>query len=160
MEYRIFTIPINDDGSAAAELNQFLGSRRVLSVSRELVNQPQGACWTFCVEYLGGNPRTKGRSRRQRVDYKEVLDDATFQVFARMRRKRKELAQAEGIPAYAICTDAQLAAMAQLDELSVATMKTVDGIGEAKAEKYGTALVAAGKGADVQEKADQPEATP
>jgi len=64
------------------------------------------------------------------VDYKEDLEPAHFAVFSRMRKRRKELAEADGRPAYAVCTDSQLAAMAAKDSLTVADLKSIDGIAE------------------------------
>ena len=44
-----------------------------------------------------------------RIDYKEVLSAPEFERFARLRLLRKELAEKEGVPAYAIFTNEQLA---------------------------------------------------
>jgi superfamily II DNA helicase RecQ len=59
-----------------------------------------------------------------------------------LRRARKAIALAEGIPAYAICTDEQLAAMAKLNAQTVPDLAKVDGFGEGKANKYGERLLA------------------
>jgi hypothetical protein len=45
------------------------------------------------------------------VDYKEVLNEADFAVFSRLRDLRKVIAEKEAVPAYAIFTNEQLAAM-------------------------------------------------
>lgn len=136
MRYEIFTVPISDP-SASAELNRFLASKRVLAVHREFVQNGSQSCWCFCVEYLEGEQKVGATVRRKRVDYKEVLGEEEFGRFARMRARRKELAEAEGFPAYAVCTDEQLAAMART---------AVEGFGEAKFRKYGEALMAAHAG--------------
>ncbi|XZE55927.1 hypothetical protein SH139x_001976 [Planctomycetaceae bacterium SH139] len=39
MPFTFFTIPVRDDGSAAAELNSFLRSHRVLTVDRKWVDR-------------------------------------------------------------------------------------------------------------------------
>ena len=52
-------------------------------------------------------------ARRGKVDFKEVLSDPEFAVFARLRALRKERADAEGVPAYALFTNEQLAEMVQ-----------------------------------------------
>jgi hypothetical protein len=45
------------------------------------------------------------------VDYKEVMNEADFAVFSRLRDLRKVIAEKEAVPAYAIFTNEQLAAM-------------------------------------------------
>ena len=109
MQIQFFTIPIHDDGAWAEELNRFLHSHRVLEVEREFVQAGGASCWCFCVRCLDGNPAFKGGAERKRVDYKEILDAPTFAKFAALRARRKQIAADEGIPAFAVFTDEQLA---------------------------------------------------
>ncbi|MCB9298197.1 MAG: HRDC domain-containing protein [Lewinellaceae bacterium] len=44
-----------------------------------------------------------------------------------MRETRKRLAQEEGMPAYAIFSDKELAAMAKVERLTAAAMKEIKG---------------------------------
>lgn len=142
MQLKTFTIPIHDDGAAVDDLNRFLRSKRVLEVHREFVQHGSGSCWCFCVHYLeGAGPSGPARPRR-RIDYREVLDEPTFARFAALRARRKQIAEAEGIPAYAVFTDEQLADIARLDQLTPATMKQVKGVGEGKVERYAARLLA------------------
>jgi hypothetical protein len=99
--YHFFTISVRDEGPAAADLNGFLRSRRVLSVDRRWVDQGSESFWSFCVDYLessggatGGAPPGRNGTNRGKVDYREVLSPEDFAVFARMRQARKEIAQA------------------------------------------------------------------
>lgn len=143
MQVRVFTIPVADP-TACDDLNRFLAGHRVLAVHREFIQDGAASAWSFCVEYLaglGGGPANRGR--QERVDYKEVLPPAQFAVFSRLRDCRMKLATAEGLPAFAVCTDEQLAAMAKQQTLSKAALKAIEGIGEAKTEKYAAALMAA-----------------
>jgi len=82
MSYRFFVIPVRDDGTAAAELNGFLGSRRVLTVDRRWVDQGSESFWSFCVDYLesSGGPVVAGKNGggRAKVDYREVLSPEDF----------------------------------------------------------------------------------
>lgn len=151
MQFRVFTIPLGDPG-ACDELNRFLAGHRVLTVQRELVQKGETCAWTFCVEYLAqaGAPGPFG-ARKERVDYKAVLPPAQFAVFARLRECRKELAAKDGLPAFAVCTDEQLAAMAQLENPDRAALKGIEGFGEGKAAKYAEALLAAHAGSSAPE---------
>ncbi|MFQ5447469.1 MAG: HRDC domain-containing protein, partial [Saprospiraceae bacterium] len=115
------------------EMNKFLRSKKVLQTENHLVSNGNETFWCFCIKYLDEAPQGK----RQKVDYRQVLDEESFQRFAHMRQIRKQLAQEEGIPAYAIFTDEELAGLAQLEVRTPATMRSVKGIGEKKVEKYG-----------------------
>lgn len=145
MPIEIFSVSAQGDAAASEALNRFLAGKRVLSLERSLVQAGPQAFWSFCVEYLEGEPRTGTRNPKmaKRIDYREVLDEKAFGRFAAMRQKRKELAEKEGVPAYAIFTNEQLAAVAQLERASLGAMKEVEGIGEAKAAKYGQAMLEA-----------------
>lgn len=149
MPFEVFSVSAAGDAAASEELNRFLRSHKTLSVERQLAQVGAAPYWTFCVEYLEGEAKTAARNPRfqKKIDYREVLDEQAFARFAAMRQKRKELAEAEGVPAYAIFTNEQLAALAQLGELSLASMQTVEGIGEAKLAKYGAAMLGSGGGA-------------
>lgn len=139
MQVRFFTVPVSEPG-ATAELNAFLASRRVLEVRSEFVSQGTNSFWSLLVSYLDGEARTVGDPRKPRVDYKEVLGPEEFAVFALLREWRKETATAEGVPAYAIFTDEELAGIARLGDIRKETLREVPGIGEKKAARYGDAL--------------------
>lgn len=133
MRIKIFSIPVVGGDRLLQEMNAFLSSKKILEVEKQLVSHGQNAFWSFCITYIeGGVVLQPGK-----VDYKEVLDEESFQRFARMREIRKRLAQEEGVPAYAIFTDKELAAMAKAERLTAAAMKEVKGVGEKKVEKYG-----------------------
>jgi superfamily II DNA helicase RecQ len=106
----------------------------VLQTEHHLVSNAQGSFWCFCIKYLDEQAESR---ERQKVDYKQVLDEATFQRFSKLRETRKEIATKEVIPAYAVFTDEELAELAKLDVLTAATMRSVKGVGEKKVEKYG-----------------------
>ncbi|MCB9298705.1 MAG: HRDC domain-containing protein [Lewinellaceae bacterium] len=133
MRIKIFSIPVVGGERLAQEMNAFLSSKKILEVDKQLVSQGQNAFWSFCITYIEGGVVLQP----DKVDYREVLDEASFQRFARMRETRKRLAQEEGMPAYAIFSDKELAAMAKVERLTAAAMKEIKGVGEKKIEKYG-----------------------
>jgi superfamily II DNA helicase RecQ len=144
MQYRVFTVPVTGSPELEEDLNHFLRSHKVITVQKAVETIGGSPCWCFCVEFIeggvsSGNQKFSGRSKK--VDYKEVLSEDDFAVFARLREKRKELAGNEAIPVYAICTNEQLAAIATKRPVSLTELKEIEGIGEAKAEKYGLALL-------------------
>lgn len=56
---------------------------------------------------------------------------------------RKAIADEESVPAFAVLTDEQMAAMAQLPELTEAAMRQIKGVGDKKAERYGARFIQA-----------------
>lgn len=144
MQIKLFTIPIIGGERIAEDLNAFLCSKKILQVERRLVNQEQGAFWCFCVEYISDQlVQEKGR---EKVDYRQVLDEASFRRFARLREIRKNVAAEEMAPPYVVFTDKELADLARFDPLTLANMQSVEGIGAKKIEKYGHHFLTAASG--------------
>ena len=79
--------------------------------------------------------------RAPKVDYKDVLKPEEFEVFSRLGDWRKAVAEKEGVPVYTVFTNEQLAQMVQKQVNTKAGMKEVEGVGDARVEKYGEALV-------------------
>ena len=146
MQMALFALPARGDSGLQESLNAFLRSHRVLSVHREFVGQGDNSFWALAVEYLAGAAASSGGAsggRKTRVDYKEVLSPADFAVFAKLRDWRKATAEQEGIPVYAVLTNTQLAAIATSRPSAAVGLRDIEGIGEAKAGKYGAGVLAA-----------------
>lgn len=146
MQLKVFAVPAQGGEEAVEEMNRFLRAHRVLSIEKRLVEQG-GAYWSFCVEYLerggeGGGPGTADRAKRG-VDYKEILSPEDFTVFAKLRDLRKEMAEKEGVPPYAVFTNEQLAAMVTSKADTRTALAKIDGIGSARLEKYAASFLEA-----------------
>jgi superfamily II DNA helicase RecQ len=143
MQVKFFQIPSGGSEGMEAEINAFLRSHRILKVERELVQRETSPCWAVCVEYMdgsvvsGSSGRSGSRGGDKKVDYKEILSEADFSVFLLLRDLRKSLAEIEGVPMYAIFTNEQLAKLAQARVQSQADLEKIEGVGNAKIEKYG-----------------------
>lgn len=135
MQIKIFTIPIGDNGAAVEEMNRFLRSNKVLEVQNQLISNENGAYWCFCVRYIEKMFNLMNESKTK-IDYKQVLDEATFQKFSKLREVRKKVATDEGIPAFAVFTDEELAGLAKLETITAQNMLTIKGIGNKKVERY------------------------
>ncbi|MEM6261913.1 MAG: HRDC domain-containing protein [Bacteroidota bacterium] len=141
MQIKLFTIPVLGGEALSAELNAFLRSHKVLKVNQELISVGQQGFWCFCVTYMEG--KQAGSSSKNRVDYKEVLDEASFARFVKLRELRKQIAKEDAVPAFAVFTDQELAELAKLEEITLKQMKLVKGIGSKKIEKYGAHFISA-----------------
>ena len=77
-----------------------------------------------------------------KVHYKEVLKPEEFEVFSRLRDWRKSVAEKEGVPVYVVLTNEQLAQMVQKKVSSKTGLMEIEGVGDARVEKYGESLLA------------------
>ena len=142
MQFKIFSIPVTDDGSAIEEMNRFLRSHKVLEAEQQLVSTKCGSHWHFCIKYLANAyPAVSATQSSSKVDYKEVLDEKTFAVFSTLREVRKKIAEEDGLPVYAVFTNEELAGIAALEKILPETIKTVKGIGDKKTERFGKRMV-------------------
>lgn len=142
MHMQFFTIPIAAPQAAAETLNAFLATHRTVHVERHFVADGVNSVWSICVSYVEGESRPPAEKRQQKkVDYREVLSEADFAAFAKLRVLRKTLAEQEGVPAYALFTNEQLADMVRRPALSMEALAAIDGVGQARVEKYGVAFL-------------------
>ena len=139
----MFHIPVTDQGELRDEMNHFLANHKVLEIEQTFYQQRNSACWCFCVRYLHEIPdnHTLSANSRQKTDYKQVLNEAEFTIFSRLRECRKTIALNDAVPAYAVFTDEELAGIVKLEEMTPQKMLSINGIGEKKVEKYGKKIV-------------------
>jgi superfamily II DNA helicase RecQ len=143
MPYAFFRIPAAPEPGAVESLNAFMRSHSVLAVQREWVSAADASFWAFCVQYQeAAAASAKAAGGGAKVDYKELLTDEQFQKFAKLRNLRKELADKEGVPVFAVFTNEQLAEIVKTNANDKTKLKAIAGIGEARVEKYGEAVLA------------------
>jgi hypothetical protein len=136
LRYRVFTYGIPPD-EELTDLNNFLASRRILSVRHELVGRDGKPYLLFVVEFLESGMSQKIPERPPKVDYREKLSEQDFEIFSRLRDLRKEIAEREGVPVYSVFTNAQIAEMVVRRVKTLTALQGIPGIGEGKTEKYG-----------------------
>lgn len=135
-------IPLFGGEETVEEMNKFLRGNKVVDISKSLVQQGDVSYWSFCVTYLlGAPPKTQQNGeRKEKVDYKQILGEEEFAHFVMLRMLRKQLAEADAVPAFAVFTDAELAEMAKMQELTAKSLLSINGVGEKRVEKYGEPL--------------------
>ena len=137
MPFKIFTIHILESAAGTAELNQFLNSHRIIEVKSSAMVVRENGYWSFSIQYTEGEaPARNNLKFPEKVDYKQSLSSEVFSRFSQFRVIRKQIALEEGIPAFAIFTDAELAEMATPEKLTLEITKAIKGIGEKKIVKY------------------------
>lgn len=63
-------------------------------------------------------------------------------LFERLRQKRRELADEQGVPAFVIFSDRTLHDMARLQPQTPAEFLQVSGVGQVKLRQYGDVMIA------------------
>ncbi len=138
MFLKFFWVPALDSSTAEAEVNAFLGSHRVAHVDRQLAMVEQTVGWAVCVQWVpaAAEADDPGAGRKGSTDYKAVLDEPTFRIFAALRAWRKEVAAVEGVPIYTVATNEQLASIARQRIRTKAALLAVEGFGSGRKERY------------------------
>lgn len=119
MNYRIFSLPATGDETAEQNLNAFMVKHKVVQVDRQFVAQGDLSYWSLCVCYQSVSTASPAvtAAKKARIDYKEVLNESQFAHFAALRELRKQMAEQDGVPVFAVFTNDQLAKMVQQDVL-------------------------------------------
>ncbi len=152
MQYAIFTIAVVSGQEEQENMNKFLRSHKIVKVDKELINYSDSSYWTFCITYLQSPLSEQSPVSREKVDYKEVLDERAFKMFSDLRALRKQIAQNDAVPAYAVFTDAELAEMTALPLFDEKHLQSISGIGSKRVEKYGQTIIEMYNKASVGEK--------
>ena len=80
-------------------------------------------------------PRRRGSRRRS--------EGPADPMFDALRAARRDLAQAAGVPPYVVFHDSTLRGIAEARPRTLAELSTIQGVGAAKLERYGAAMLAA-----------------
>jgi superfamily II DNA helicase RecQ len=138
--FEVFQYRIPIDGQLD-DLNRCLASNRVANVNQYLVETGGGAMLMFVVEVVRADTSHEKRPSGQRIDYKEILSPSDFAIYSQLRSLRKELAEAGGLPLFAVLSNAQLAAMAQQRPASETELQAIEGLGKRRTQKYSEAFL-------------------
>ncbi len=142
MKYRFFTVPIHCREQAENELNAFLAAHRIVSVEKKCIEDGINSFWMFCVEWLEHDgPMTTNNQKKIRVDYRELLNEADFAIYAKLRDLRKELSKEAGVPPYVVFTNEQLADIVRGRLTTKTALQKIKGVGDSRIEKYATPFV-------------------
>ena len=143
MQLKVFDISSIGSETEIEELNRFMRGHKILDVDKQFYTTSDNVGhWSVILTYLpvqsSGN--ISHQEKREKVDYKTVLNEADFEKFTKLRALRKMLASDDAVPAYAVFTDAELAQIAQLSSIEEKMVMKINGIGEKRIEKYGRLL--------------------
>jgi superfamily II DNA helicase RecQ len=141
-QYASFFISPFGEKTVCDELNAFLKSTRIVNVEKRLIDGDRGTGWVFLVEY-GGEHKTQSNTSSQRIDYREILTAQEYALFDKLRQIRKDLAEKQGIPVYAVFTNDHLANMVKTRPTTLKAIAALPGVGEARVKQYGEVFLKA-----------------
>ena len=143
VQFKIFRVPSNSNSEEETAFNTFLRSVTHLTIHRDFVVMDSHSYTVFTVEYYeNGQPLGKSKSKKAKIDYREVLSPEDFTLFAKLREWRKGTAAREAIAVYTIFTNEELAQIAGQRPKSKSALQKIPGIGEAKVNKSAQEVLA------------------
>jgi superfamily II DNA helicase RecQ len=139
MKHKFFKIPVSDPVNGEIELNTFVSQHRIAHIDRHFVADGANSFWSICLIWLEGEGALADSvtKRKNKIDYREVLNETDFAVYAQLRDLRKNLAEQEATPVYNIFTNEQLASIVQQRIVTKSALLAVEGIGQTRVDKYG-----------------------
>lgn len=142
MKHKFFKIPVLDSVLAETELNAFIAQHRIAHIDKHFVADAGNSFWAFCLTWLEGDGALANNAtlRKSKVDYKDVLNEADFALYAHLRDLRKTIAEREGTPVYNVFTNEQLAAIVQQRITSKSGLLAIEGVGQTRVDKYGASF--------------------
>ncbi|OAI15621.1 hypothetical protein A1359_09430 [Methylomonas lenta] len=152
MTLHFFAISAQSPQPAQDEFNRFCLAHRVVNIERQFVADGANAYWALCVTLAvadaslpdalkAPDSRAKSNAGGSRVDYKTVLNEQDFALYAALRNWRKSVAEAEGVPVYAVFTNEQLAEIVRRRVDSLTVLGAIDGVGSSRVQRYGLTLL-------------------
>jgi len=137
MQIQIFSVPAIENSEELQKINAFLRGHKIIDIEKQFVNNGQESFWSYSP---ANNNANFNNNKKAKIDYKEVLDEATFLKFSKLREIRKEIAKSDAVPAYAVFTDEELSEISKLSEITESSIQNIKGIGQKKAEKYASQI--------------------
>lgn len=170
MTLHFFAIPALTPQPAQDAFNRFCQTHCVVSIERQFVGNGVNAYWALCVTIADADTtlpdalkapdsRNKVTAGSARIDYKTILNEQDFALFAVLRNWRKSTAESEGVPIYAVFTNEQLAEIVRRRVDSLTSLGGIEGVGPARVQRYGAPLLSCFKTALAEVCAEHKNAT-
>lgn len=141
MKLKFFSVDALEPDDDQSAVDDFCTRHRLISIDKRFVERGDYCYWSICVTYLEPSSAptkpTKAIDKKGRIDYRETLSPEDFDRYSHLRDLRRELAEAEGAPVYTVFSNAQLAKMVTERVNTAAALAKIEGVGDAKLEKYG-----------------------
>jgi superfamily II DNA helicase RecQ len=127
-----------------SELRDFIKDKELISANDYLFVRNEVPYLTVVLRYLPSRVETDARMAPQgkrQEDWREQLSEPDMGLFNLLRDWRSTRCKKEGLPPYILFTNKQLAQIVKTRPQSLAELSKIDGVGQSKAEKYGTEVL-------------------
>jgi len=146
MLVKIISVTFNSayGGFDDTELRNFIKDIEVISITDHMFVRNEIPYLTLIVKYFPlrreANPKLAPQGKRDEP-WRQNLSETDMGLFNLLRDWRSKQSKKEGLPPYVLFTNKELAQIVKDRPQSLADLAKIDGIGKAKIEKYGTAIL-------------------
>lgn len=126
-------------------LSDFLSGKEIIRWESRFFDHKNEHYWSVILEYKSVLPPgeiitgKKGSLRSEK--YKELLTENDWPLFNRLREWRAERVKKDGVPPYIVFNNIQLAKITVTRPSSLNALQQIEGVGNAKREKYGNEII-------------------
>lgn len=154
MLMKIFSLTFNSltGGFDDEPIRDFMKDKEVLSIRDHLFVRNEIPYLTLIVKYFPFRQETspklsfETRTHEKRDEsWKEGLSEADMGLFNLFRDWRSQRSKKEGVPPYVLMTNKQIADVVKQRPQSLTELTKIEGLGKAKAEKYGEDILSISK---------------
>lgn len=122
------------------QIREFLKDKELISSQEHFFVRNDIPYLTFVLKYFPhraeADPKLNPKGERNEA-WRSLLSEKDMGLFNLLRDWRSKRARKEGLPPYILLTNQQLAVVVKKRPQSISELMQIDGIGKAKAEKYG-----------------------
>lgn len=146
MLVKIISVNFNSalGGFDDTELRNFIKDVEVISITDHLFIRNEIPYLTLIVKYFPlrqeANPKMAPQGRRDE-EWRKLISESDMGLFNLLRDWRSKQSKKEGLPPYVLFTNKELAQIVKDRPQSLADLVKIDGVGKAKVEKYGAAVL-------------------
>lgn len=144
MRLKLFTLKFNSALACFDEQTvlDFLNNKVVLQIKEYFFTHDTHPYLLLKIVYQLADEREEVAIKKQpNDDYKRLLTQESTPLFDTLRAWRAESSHQAGIPPYVICNNKQLAQIATSKPNSLNDLMQIEGIGKAKIERWGEAII-------------------
>ncbi|MBI5630563.1 MAG: HRDC domain-containing protein [Elusimicrobia bacterium] len=144
MKLKVFTLRLNSGTGRFDEsgLDEFQLGKDVIEATEHFIVHERAPTLILVVRYREVAENLRASSEAPRKDWRGELDPAGQRIYDEMRLWRGRTAKREGMPPYLILNNRELAELAMKRPVSLAQLREINGIGEAKSQRWGEEMLA------------------